>query len=497
MNNIVVLPLIIPMFTGLLLAFFRKNIILQRTLSLASLVAVIGTTLYLVGQVRNEGIQILEIGGWQAPYGIVLVADMFSVLLVLTASVVSALCILFAFQTIGVQREQSYFYSLFQFLLTGVNGSFLTGDIFNLFVFFEVMLLASYVLLSLGGTKRQLKATIKYVVINSLSSTVFLLGVAYLYAVLGTLNMAHLSVRVAEVGQSGFLTVVAFIFMIVFSLKAALVLFFWLPESYSAPPTAIAAVFAALLTKVGIYALFRVFTLIFYHQPEITHTLLGVLAALTMILGSIGAVAYRDIYRILVYNVIIGVGFIVVGLALFTEQAAMGSLYYLLHDMVAKALLFLLGGIIITVAGSEQLKRMGGLIRHYPLLGWSFLVTLFALGGIPPLSGFPGKVLILQQGLAKGVQYAGFNWLTAFALISSLFVLFSLLKIFILAFWGETRPGSNAEIKNINGLLVPCVGLLALSIFLGVGAEILYPYVEQAGYSLLNPQLYIEAVLAR
>ncbi|MEL1136350.1 Na+/H+ antiporter subunit D [Desulfitobacterium sp. THU1] len=496
MNNGVVLPLIIPMLAGLLMAMLRRNVGIQRVLSLVSMVLVFGITLKLVQQVRYEGIQTLAVGGWQAPFGIVLVADMFSLLLVLTASLVATACILFAFRSIGKEREQFYFYPLFQFLLVGVNGSFLTGDLFNLFVFFEVMLFSSYVLLSLGGTKRQLKATIKYVVINSLSSTIFLLGIAYLYAVVGTLNMAHLSVRIAEIGQGGYLTAVALVFMVVFSLKAALFLFFWLPGSYSAPPTAVGAVFAALLTKVGIYALFRMFTLVFYHQPEVTHTLLAVMAALTMLLGGLGAVAYRDIHRILGYNVIIGVGFIVAGLAIFTQEALMGAIYYLLHDMVVKALLFLLGGIIILVAGSDQLKKMGGLIRNYPVLGWLFLLTTLALGGIPPLSGFLGKVLIVQEGLALGASATGFYWLTGLALLSSLLVLFSLIKIFILAFWGEARVSRSGEKKEIKGLLIPCAGLLAVSIFLGVGAEVLYPYVEQAGNGLMHPEVYIEAVLS-
>ncbi|AGA67701.1 formate hydrogenlyase subunit 3/multisubunit Na+/H+ antiporter, MnhD subunit [Desulfitobacterium dichloroeliminans LMG P-21439] len=496
MNNVVVLPLVIPMLAGLLMAMMRRNIGVQRVLSVISIALVFGVALKLVQQVRYEGIQTLAVGGWQAPYGIVLVADMFSVLLVLTASLVAMACILFAFQSIGKEREQYYFYSLFQFLLVGVNGSFLTGDLFNLFVFFEVMLFSSYVLLSLGGTKRQLKGTIKYVVINSLSSTIFLLGIAYLYAVVGTLNMAHLSVRIAEIGQGGYLTAVALVFMVVFSLKAALFLFFWLPEAYSAPPTVVGAVFAALLTKVGIYALFRMFTLVFYHQPEVTHTLLAIMAGLTLLLGSLGAVAYRDIHRILGYNVIIGVGFIVAGLAIFTQEALMGALYYLLHDIVTKALLFLLGGIIILVAGSDQLKKMGGMIRGYPFLGWLFLLTTLALGGIPPLSGFLGKVLIVQEGLARGVGEMGFYGLTALALLSSLLVLFSLIKIFILTFWGEARVNRGGEKKEIRGLLIPCAGLLVVSIGLGVGAEMLYPYIEQAGYGLMNPEVYIKAVLS-
>ena len=214
-----------------------------------------------------------------------------------------------------------FFYSFVLFLIAGVNGSFLTGDLFNLFVCFEVMLLASYVLITLGGRKVQLVESIKYVVINVLSSWFFLLGIAYLYGSVGTLNMAHLSERIAEVGQTPLLTTISIIFLIVFSLKAGLFLYFWLPGSYSAPPTAVAALFGALLTKVGMYAMFRTFTLIFYHEPSITHTLIGIMAALTIIGGCIGAIAYKDIRQIVTYNVVITVGFILVGLAVSTEIA--------------------------------------------------------------------------------------------------------------------------------------------------------------------------------
>src|SRR5690606_22141237 len=245
-------------------------------------------------------------------------------ILVMVTSIVALCCLLYAFNSIGKERELFYFYPLFLFLITGVNGSFLTGDIFNLFVCFEVMLVSSYVLISLGGTKIQLRESIKYILVNMISSFLFLVAVAYLYAITGTLNMAHLSARISEVGQDGVMTTVAILLLIVFGLKAGLFLFFWLPGSYGAPPTAIAAIFAALLTKVGIYVIMRVFTLVFYHEPEITHLLIGILAAVTMILGAIGAVAYWDIKRIITYNVVVGVGFILAGVASLTTEGITG-----------------------------------------------------------------------------------------------------------------------------------------------------------------------------
>ncbi len=490
MNNIVVLPLLIPLLSGLLAAFFKNNISLQRMISLITIILTTCVSLYLVHQVSVEGIQILEIGGWQAPFGIVLVIDMLSAILLVTTGIVSFACILYAFNSIGEKREQFYFYPLFLFLITGINGSFITGDLFNLFVFFEVMLLASYVLVTLGGEKIQLREGIKYVIINTTSSTLFLVAVAYLYATVGTVNMAHLSVLVAKAGQTGILTTIAILFLIVFSLKAALFLFFWLPGSYSAPPTAIAAIFGALLTKVGIYAMFRVFTLIFYHQPEITHTLIAAMSIITMILGGIGAVAYWDIRSILAYNVIISVGFIVSGLAVFTSGAVVGAIYYLIHDMAMKALLFLLGGTIINIVGTSKLKEISGLIRNHPLLGWMFLIVAFSLAGVPPLSGFIGKVLIIQEGLATE-----FYWLATVGLISSLMIIYSLIKIFMNAFWGETALSRDMEKGDTRGLLFPCVFLTAIGVLLGIGPEFIYPYIEQAANSLMDPNIYIEAVL--
>ncbi|MGI5891444.1 MAG: Na+/H+ antiporter subunit D [Bacillota bacterium] len=495
MNNIVVLPLLIPLLAGLFMGFFRKNIVFHRWFSLLALCLTCAASLYLVHQVSEAGIQTLFLGGWQAPFGIVLVADMFSALLLVTTTIVGITCLLFSFKSIGEKREQFYFYPLLQFLLTGVNGSFLTGDLFNLFVCIEVMLISSYVLLSLGGRKIQFREAIKYVVINVISSTLFLVAIAYLYAIVGTLNMAHLSVRIAEVGQPEFLTTVSILFLMVFSLKSALFLHFWLPGAYKAPPTAIAAIFAALLTKVGVYAIFRMYTLVFYHQPEVTHTLLAILAAFAMILGGVGAIAHRDIRNILSYNVIIGVGFIVFGLTVFTGTALIGAIYYFIHDMLMKALLFFLGGTIIIICGTGKLKEMSGLIRNHPLLGWMFFIATLSLAGIPPLSGFIGKVLVIQEALARGAADTGFYWLVAIGLLSSLMVIYSLIKIFINAFWGETHLSMDMEKGTTKGLMLPSIFLTVIGIFLGVGGEVIYPYIEQAAQSMMDPSFYIEAVL--
>ncbi|NRG44404.1 Na+/H+ antiporter subunit D [Bacillus sp. CRN 9] len=490
MNNIVILPIIIPMILGLIMVIFRRRIMLHRVLSILSMTGTGGAAAYLIYQVKHEGIQTLQLGGWEAPFGVSMVVDMLSALLLITTSIVALFCVIYAFKSIGREREEHYFYPLFLFLITGVNGSFITGDVFNLFVCFEVMLISSYALITLGGKSIQLRESIKYVLVNIIASFLFLIAIAYLYAVTGTLNMAHLSERVAEVGQGGLMTAVAIIFLFVFSLKAGLFLFFWLPGSYSAPPTAVAAVFAALLTKVGIYAIYRFFTLVFYHEPQVTHLIIGIMAAVTMVLGAMGAIAYKDIKKILTYNVVVGVGFILAGLASFTDAGMTGSIYYLMHDMVIKALIFLIGGVIIAIAGTSNLDDMSGLIQTHPYLGWMFFITALSISGIPPLSGFIGKVYITE-----GTFTSGYYWLGAIGLITSLMVLFSVMKIFMNSFWGETILSEEMEKGTTRGVMFPIVALVMLTIGLGLGAELLHDYVEIAVEGLMNPSLYIEAVL--
>lgn len=490
MNNFIVLPMVIPILVGILLVFLRHYMAVQRCLVLLSLLANTGISLYLLQIVQNEGIIRLDFGGWEPPFGILFVADSFSLLLVLTTSVVSAIILLFSFYATTENLERHYFYSFVLFLIAGVNGSFLTGDLFNLFVNFEVMLVSSYVLIALGGKKRQLMSSITYVTINILSSSFFLIGIAFLYGTIGTLNMAHISERIATSGQTPILTVISIVFLLVFSLKAGLFLYQWLPRSYSAPPTVIAALFGALLTKVGIYALFRTFTLLFYHQPQVTHTLIGLLAMITLVGGSIGAIAYSDLRKIVAYNVIISVGFILVGLAVMTPAAIEGSVFYLVHDMIIKAALYLIIGTTIYLTGTAKKSRMSGLIKNYPVLGWMFFLTILSLVGIPPLSGFVGKILI-GQGLIDAGSYV----LLAVGFASSLFVLYSLLRIFMNCFWGETIIGEEDEKPLRKGLLLPSILLIALSLFLGIGAETIAGYVTDAAHTLLNPEIYIDAVL--
>ncbi|APH03866.1 Na+/H+ antiporter subunit D [Bacillus weihaiensis] len=491
MNNLIILPILIPLLTGIILIFFQKNIRIQKVISLIAALTGVVIAAIVVQTVHTSGIQTLEIGNWQPPYGIVLVADMYASLLVLATSIIGFTALLFAFYSISEDRERFYFYPGVQFLILGVSGAFFTGDLFNLFVFFEVMLMSSYMLIVLGSSKTQLRESIKYILVNVISSALFVIAVAYLYAVTGTLNMADLSVKIAEMGQSGFLTVIAILFLIIFGLKGAIFpLYFWLPGSYQAPPSVVTALFGALLTKVGVYSITRVYTLIFYHEPGFTHQILAWLAALTIIFGVIGAIAYWDIKKIIIYNIITAVGVILFGIAANTPNAVEGSVYYLVHDMIIKGALFFLVGAIITVTGTSNLRKFSGLIASKPLLGWMFFIATLSLAGIPPLSGFIGKLKIVQGGFEAGEYTIAFV-----VLLSSLLVLYSVMKIFINGFWGEPSNEAEFKAKSTKGLYVPIAILLALSIAYGFGIEFISPYISQAADTLLDPTIYIQAVL--
>ncbi|TFD95938.1 Na+/H+ antiporter subunit D [Jeotgalibacillus sp. R-1-5s-1] len=491
MINLPLLPILIPLLAAVILMFFPKRIKAQRFISLLAIGATIVASVVLAAEVKANGIQTVNLGSWPAPYGIPLVSDMLSVLLVLTSSILTFFVVWYAMIYMDEKYESFFFYIGVMFLLVGINGAFTTGDIFNLFVFFEVFLISSYLLIVLGGKKAQLRESIKYVLINVISSALFVTAVAYLYSVVGSLNMADISQRISELGNTGIVTVIAIFFLMVFGLKGAIVpLYFWLPGSYSAPPIPVLALFGALLTKVGVYSILRTYTLFFTQDTGYTHEILGVLALLSIVVGVIGAVAYREVKTIIIYNIVVAVGVILYGVAAMTPASLEGAVFYLLHDMVIKAALFLLVGIMIAIAGSSHLKDMGGMIRDYPRIGWTYFVAALALAGIPPLSGFIGKLLIVQGGFEAG-DIVG----PLLVLISSLLVLYSAMKIFMNGFWGTPKEYHGAKAKSANRLWVPAAALVLIAIFYGVGTEAIRPFITMAVEPLIDPAIYIEAVL--
>lgn len=491
MNNLLMLPVILPFAVGALLILLVRYRKTQRIISALTSFAMLGIAIFLAYEAYTTGVITLEFGNWTAPFGIVFVADLFSTFMVLLSAIVGVVCLFFAFNTLHAEREKFYFYPLYFFLLTGVNGAFLTGDMFNLFVFFEVMLLSSYALIVIGGTKYQLRESFKYAAINVFASILFLAGLAYLYGITGTLNMAHLAVRVGELEQTGSLQIVAMIFFLVFAMKGALFpLYFWLPRSYYGPPSAIAALFGGLLTKVGIYAIIRSFTLIFIHDPDFTHTFILWIAGLTMFFGVLGAVSQFDFKRILSYHIISQVGYMAMGLGLYTRVAIAGAIFYIAHHIIVKTALFLFAGATEKITGTTDLKKMGGLLKTHPWLAWMFFISALSLAGIPPLSGFFSKFPLIRESLV--IESYG---IAAVALVVGLLTLFSMIKIFVYAFWGEQAHSKDQASISVTKLLLAIAPLVALTIILGFAAEPVFNYSLDVADQLLNPEIYINSVL--
>ncbi|WLR49920.1 Na+/H+ antiporter subunit D [Bacillus tianshenii] len=491
MSNLAILPILLPFLTGVLAAFLHKRLIAVRTITITMSIVTLLTSFYLATIIFNQAPIVLEAGDWIAPFGIVLVADKLAITLVLVTDLIAVACALYAFRSLDEEKERFYFYTFFQLLIAGVSGAFLTGDLFNLFVFFEVLLMASYGLIILGGSKEQLRESLKYVLINLFSSMLFVTTVAFLYSVIGTVNMAQLAERIGEVEQQGILTAISILLFLVFATKGALFpLYFWLPKSYAVPSPVISALFGALLTKVGVYSILRVFTLIFIHKTDITHELFVVLAGITMLFGVIGALSTHNIKLIVAYNIIPAVGFMMMGIGVFNETALAGTVYYLAHDMIVKGALFLLAGAIIKITGTSDLRKMGGLIHNHQLLGWLFLIACITLAGIPPFSGFIGKYLLLTGAMGEGRYF-----IVGAALLSSLLILLSVIRIFINAFWGEVKLERHQEKGSEKGMVAPIALLLAFSVMLGLGAEWFYPYIDQVAEALADPSIYINTVL--
>ncbi|PMR70012.1 Na+/H+ antiporter subunit D [Halomonas heilongjiangensis] len=502
----VALPVLLPLLSGAISLLFWRSRPMQRFTAVAGNLALLVVALWLMASVSAEGYVTIQMGGWEAPYGITLVADMLSaVMVVLTAMIGLALAV-YSLASTGPDHEKFGYYPLMHLLLAGVAGAFLTGDIFNLYVWFEVMLVASFALLILGGEKAQMEGAIKYVTLNLLASVIFLTAIGLLYGMVGTLNMADIALRLAEAEHRGMVEVLAVMFMVAFGIKAAAFpLFFWLPASYHTPPVAVSALFAGLLTKVGVYSLFRVFTLMFDETMDYTQDLLIWGAALTMVTGVLGAAAQYEFRRILSFHIVSQIGYMILGLALFTPLAIAGGIFAVMHNIVVKTNLFLISGVTRRLQGTYQLKKMGGLYRERPWLAVAFFISAFSLAGVPPLSGFFAKFVIVRAGIEAEAYVV-----TAIALAVGLMTLYSMVKIWHEVFW-KALPEDNLvpEVEMVAGddsrmvkpslwLMYLPVGWLALcAVLIGIYAQPLMEIMAIIGDQLTNPRGYIEAVMGQ
>jgi multicomponent Na+:H+ antiporter subunit D len=504
MKSLLVLPIVIPLATAATCYLTWQWRRVQRFVGIVGAIGLFAAGSALLAVVWQRGILSVQMGGWPAPYGITFVADLLSALMVALNGMMGLAVMVYSLSSMDAGRESHGYYPLLHILLMGVSGAFLTGDIFNLYVWFEVLLIASFVLMSLGGERAQIEGGLKYVTLNLVSSALFLAALGILYGEAGTLNMADLAVTLRESGQTGLVDTLAMLFLVAFGIKAAIFpLFFWLPASYHTPPAAVSAIFSGLLTKVGVYALIRVFTLLFVQDPEYTHSLILWAAGLTMVIGILGAVIQDDVRRLLSFNIVSHIGYMIMGLGLFSPLGLAGSIYYIVHHIIVITNLFLISGLILHIRGSYSLSRLGGLYVARPALAFLFLIPALSLAGIPPLSGFFPKLALVRAGL-ESEQY----WLVAAALAVGLLTLYSVIKVWNEAFW-RADPGTSeasspqgpgagepeATKGPLWGYFAP-IGVLALmTVVLGLGAEQVFDLAARAAEQLLNPETYIQTVL--
>ena len=504
MTTIITLPVLLPMLAAAVSVIGSRSAALQRVVGVAVLavVAVIAGVLLVVADER--GPVVAELGGWAAPVGIALVADRLSALLLLVSTLVTLAVLVYAIDQriadYGRRTASTTFHPMYLMLCAGVSLAYLTGDLFTLFVAFELMLTASYVLITRRTGARRIRAGMTYVTVSLLSSLLFLTAVALVYAATGTVNLADLSERIGTL-QPGVRVVLALMLLVVFGIKAAIVpLHFWLPDSYPNAPGPVAALFAGLLTKVGFYALLRTETLLFGRDTP--WALLLVLAVATMLIGALGALAQNDLNRLLSFLLVSHIGFMLFGLAVFDAAGLSGAMLYAAHHITVLATLFLVSGLITRRTGTVALDQMGGLARSAPGLAVLFAVPALTLAGIPPTAGFVAKLALLEAGAEAGL----FPQVVAGVLIlASLLTLYALVRVWVRVFWGKPKPPHPDDDPDDEVLVgtartsapmyAATGGLVAVSLAIVVFAGPLTAFTAQSGVDLIERTPYIDAVL--
>ena len=499
MNHWIILPILLPALVAPLIALaMRFDISLARIFSVASATLLVVIACILMGMVFDGSVLSYALGNWVAPFGIVLVLDRLSALMLVLTSVVGLCVLLYAIN--GWDKRGQHFHALYQFQLMGINGAFLTGDIFNLFVFFEVLLIASYGLMVHGGGALRVKAGVQYVVINLIGSTLFLFAVGLIYAVTGTLNMADLAVGVRDVvaEDQALLHTGAILLLVVFAIKAALVpVQFWLPGTYANAPAPVAALFA-IMTKVGAYSIIRVYTLVFGGTSEevawIAEPWLMPAAMITLVIGAFGVVASRSLGQMVSFAVIASMGTLLMTVGVFTPESMAAALYYMVHSTLAAAALFLVVDLVTERrAGQADLLTVAPRFFQLGLVSAFFFVAAIAMAGLPPLSGFLGKLLILDA-VREAPQAV---WLWALILVTSLLIIIGFGRAGSTLFWKSTAQEGELRCRvRVRALPYFALGvLLAMTVALTVFAGPLMVFFEETAYQLFNPGDYQSAVL--
>lgn len=485
-------PIVIPFFTAVVALLAYRSVAMQRGISLLGALGLLAAATAIAAEVAANGPVAAQAGGWAAPFGITLIADGLSAVMVMLTAIVAVAVIIYGLADVASGEERHGHHPLTHAMLAGICGAFLTGDLFNMYVWFEVMLIASFGLLVIGGSKAQLDGAVKYVGLNLIATVAFLSGVGLLYGATGALNMADLRGQLAgREGETAIIASAAFL-IFAFSSKAALFpVFFWLPASYHTPSFSTSALFSALLTKVGVYALIRVFTLVYDIDGTPIQTVLLWGAVLTMVAGVLGALSQTRLRRVLGFSIISSIGYTILGLALNTPLAIAGGLFYLFQDILVKAGLFLSAGTANRLTGSEDFAGSGGIWRARPFTAILFLIPALSLAGVPPFSGFWAKLLLAQATIEAG-RYG----LTLAVLGVGLLTLFAVGRIWAEVFWTAHPEGDAAITARLPwSMLVPLTAIVALIVYVGINAG---PFVAGAvaiGGSLVDPAAYVATVL--
>ena len=522
------LAVVLP-FLGAALAFLLiRHQRSQRIVSISVLALTLALECFLLAAVWETGAQAVNLGGWMPPFGITMVVDQFSALMLVVSTAISLAVLIYATGQGMADGDEdgpiSIFHPTYLILVAGVSNAFLAGDLFNLYVGFEILLTASYVLMTLGGTTPRIRAGVTYVVVSVISSVLFLTAIGMIYAATGTVNMADLAIKLGEL-DPGTQMMLHLMLLVAFGIKAAVFpLSFWLPDSYPTAPAPVTAVFAGLLTKVGVYAMVRTETLLF--PGDRINTLLMVVAGLTMLVGILGALAQTDIKRMLSFTLVSHIGYMVFGLAVASIVGIGAAVFYVVHHITVQTSLFLVTGLIERRGGTANMDRLGGLAKLSPLLAVLYFIPAINLAGIPPFSGFLGKLGLMQAGVELGTPLAYI--LVAASVLTSLLTLLVMARVWNRAFWrtpedavhpdpillATTADGSVVrDSGNVSGnnsgrfggrstvdllpktMVYPTVGLVALGVSLTILAGPLFSLSDDAAQDLLDRTPYIEAVL--
>jgi len=492
---LVIAPVAFCIVMGAFLLVLRKRTEWQPGFAIAGLIVLVALDAGLLYHVVTGGPVTMTMGRWLPPFGIAFTADLFGAFLALVGGIAALACGIYGALDVDMAGRRYGFYPFLFLMMAGVSGSFLTGDIFNLYVWFEVLLIASFGLLVLGSERGQIDGATKYAFLNLVATTLFLIATAYLYGIFGTLNMADIALKARQVPDTAPLMTLAALFLLAFGMKAAAFpVNFWLPASYHTPRVVASALFAGVLTKVGVYALARTLVMLLPAERAELSSLIGVVAILTMILGVLGGLAQTDMRRLLGYIVISGIGVMLAGVALSGPTGIAGTVFYIAHSIIVMTALYIASGMAARAGGSFSLAALGGLYRARPMFSALSLVLFFSVAGLPPFSGLWAKVILVKASLD-----AGAGWLAAAILLTGFLTTIAVGRVWLLAYW---RPAEQAavsvrrperDIPFAAGYL-PLVMLAGLSIAFGLFPEEVIRLAQLAAQQLLDPSAYIQSV---